>query len=229
MNRKLLFTFSMIVWATLSIAQSLQLENVVANYYDPLQDALAVKGNIRNNTGQSLNVLVKSQALEVPQGGEVYFCWAQCYNPNVIVAPVALTVEPNGILNQFHGYYKNNGAEGEARVRYTFYLESNPNDSIDFIATFDPATVGISDVSDRQASVSHTLSGGQFSIAYSGLGGNAYVELYNMLGNKIYGNKLKGSQGIVEVPVSSLRPGLYFYTIRERGNSIYTGKLVIRN
>lgn len=229
MNKKILITFSMLLWAGFMLAQSLQIENVVVNYYDPLQDALAVKGNIRNTTGQSLNVLVKSEALEVPAGGEVYFCWAQCYSPSVTVAPVALIVEPNGILNQFHGYYKNNGAEGEARVRYTFYLENNPNDSLEFIATFDPATVGINDIASRQVSISHNMSGGQFSIAYSGLSGNAQVELYNMLGNKIFGSRLKGSQGVAEVPVSGLRPGLYFYTIREKGNSIHTGKLVIRN
>jgi hypothetical protein len=225
----LVFIFAALVS---TYGQSLQIENAYGNYYDPLQDALAISCDIRNIGNTTEDILVKSSVQYVPSGTINFLCWAQCYGPAVTLAPAPLTADPNGVIDQFHGYYRNYGVLEEATIQYIFFLENNPNDSIVLNAVFNPATVGINNAkAPALFSASPNPANEQFKITYANLSdsNNAVLEVYNMLGSKVYNTSLNATSGQVEIPSNNFKSGLYLYTIRQDGKSTFTGKIVVKH
>ncbi len=232
MKNRLLALVFVIGAFTSAYSQSLQIENAYGNYYDPLQDALAIRCDIRNIGSSAEDILVKSSVQYVPSGSINFLCWAQCYGPAITLAPAPLTADPNGVIDQFHGYYRNNGAQEEATIQYIFFLENNPNDSIVLNAVFNPATVGIDNAkAPALFSASPNPANDQFKITYANLfdSNNAILEVYNMLGSKVYNTSLNATSGQVEIPSNNFKSGLYLYTIRQNGKSTFTGKIVVKH
>lgn len=232
MKNNLLSCLFSILCIAPAFGQSLQIEGVTSNYYDPLQDALAISCDIRNVGSTTENILVKSSLQSSPAGSINFLCWAQCYGPAVTLAPAPLSAEPNGIIDAFHGYYRNNGAQGEAIIQYIFFLEDTPTDSIVLNAVFDPATVGINNAkSPSFFSASPNPANEQFKITYSNLFdvNNTTLEVYNMLGSKVYSTSLNTTSGQVEIPSNNFKSGLYLYTIRQNGKATFTGKIVVKH
>lgn len=230
-NNLLTCLFSILCVAPI-FGQSLQIEGVTSNYYDPLQDALAISCDIRNVGSTTENILVKSSLQSSPAGSINFLCWAQCYGPAVTLAPAPLSAEPNGVIDAFHGYYRSNGAQGEAIIQYIFFLEDTPSDSIVLNAVFDPATVGINNAkAPALFSVSPNPANEQFKITYANLFdlNNSTVEIYNMLGSKVYSTNLNTSSGQLEIPSNNFKSGLYLYTIRQNGKATFTGKIVVKH
>lgn len=222
------------LFSSLSLfSQSFQIENVVSNFYDPLQDAIAIKGNIRNLTSEPIDVLVKSSPQFMPQGSITFFCWAQCYNPSVIVSPTALTAEPNDVITEFHGYYRNNGATDIATINFIFFLQNNPNDSLLLTGTFDPATVGINDINLTTSTLNAfpNPANDKLTISYKNVNFNsgASIELYNMLGVKISNYEIRQKDGNLNIPTYNLKAGVYFYIIREAGKTSKANRITIRH
>ncbi|MEX1189228.1 MAG: T9SS type A sorting domain-containing protein [Bacteroidia bacterium] len=233
MKKSLLLIILSFIVSFSSFAQSLQIENVVSNFYDPLQDAIAIKGNIRNLTGETINVLVRSDVQTMPTGSITFFCWAQCYSPAVIVSPSPLTAEPNGTITEFHGYYRDNGATGEAIVNFVFYREDNPNDSLLVSAVFDPATVGINDLTSNISTVSAfpNPANDKLTIAYKNVNfsSGASLELYNMLGVRVSNFDIRQKEGSINIPAYNLKAGVYFYVIREAGKTSKASRITIKH
>lgn len=230
-NNLLVFAFSVLFIAPI-FGQSLQIEGVTSNYYDPLQDALAISCDIRNTGSTAENILVKSALQTSPAGSINFLCWAQCYGPAITLAPASLSAEPDGIIDAFHGYYRSNGAQGEAIIQYIFFLEDTPSDSVVLNAVFDPATVGINNAKvPALFSASPNPANEQFKITYANLfdSNNAVVEVYNMLGSKVFSTKLNTTSGQVEIPSNNFKSGLYLYTIRQNGKAAFTGKIVVKH
>ena len=230
-NNLLVLAFSILCICP-AFGQSLQIEGVSSNYYDPLQDALAISCDIRNTGSSTENILVKSSLQSSPSGSINFLCWAQCYGPAITLAPAPLSAEPNGVIDAFHGYYRNNGAQGEAIIQYIFFLEDTPSDSIVLNAVFDPATVGINNaIVPALFSASPNPANEHFKITYANVfdTNNAVVEVYNMLGSKVYSTNLNSTSGQVEIPSNNFKSGLYLYTIRQNGKATFTGKIVVKH
>lgn len=214
-------------------SQSLQIEDVVSNFYDPIQDAIAIKGNIRNTSTDTLRILVKSNALDVVDPAITFFCWAQCYSSAVIVSPSALVAPPNGLITEFHGYYRDNGVTGLARVNYTFFVEGNEDDSLMIEATFDPASVGISEVNKLSASASAypNPANEKLNIAYKNVAfqNGASLEVFNMLGVNVGSYKIRQKDGIQVIAANQLKAGVYFYMIREAGKTSKASRFTVKH
>jgi hypothetical protein len=58
---------------------------------------------------------------------------------------------------------------------------------------------------------------------------NAVLEVYNMLGSKVYNTSLNAISGQVEIPSNNFKSGFYLYTIRQNGKSTFTGKIVVKH
>lgn len=228
---KLIFSFLIVSFS--SFAQSLQIENVVSNFYDPIQDAIAIKGNIRNTSSDTLRILVKSNAIDVVDPAITFFCWAQCYSSAVIVSPSALIAPPNGLITEFHGYYRDNGVTSQARVNYTFFVEGNENDSLMIEAAFDPATVGIRGVNLESSTLNAfpNPANDKLTIAYKNVNfqSGASVELFNMLGVKISTFDIHQRDGSLTIPAYNLKAGVYFYIIREAGKTSKANRITIKH
>jgi hypothetical protein len=229
--KQLILLFAAFLTINSLAAQSLQIEGIQSNFFDPLQNALAFKGNIRNTSNDNVNILMKSYPQTMPEGSVTFFCWAQCYSPNVTVSPTALSAEPNGLITQFHGYYRDNGAVGEAIINFVFFREDNPNDSLLVTAVFDPATVSIREVSSSNfySNAYPNPANDRLNIVYKNVNAGAKIELYNMLGVLVSQHTLNQNEGTLVVPTVNMKAGIYFYVVRESGKTSKAQRITIKH
>jgi hypothetical protein len=219
-----------------AFAQTLQIEDVNGNYWDPDFEAITFRCDVRNTSSEDVNVLAKKIAPAMSQGAENFFCWTQCYPPATIVSDNPLTINSNAIREEFHGYYRNNSNLDDVNIKYVFFLQDNPNDSVLLNAVYTPAVLGLS---DNNAPV--LISAGpnpaneNFSISYSQLPTKANSEsnnvliVYNAFGQKIITKNIAEYQGKLNIPVQSIPNGVYFYSLVCRNVPIYSGRFIVKH
>jgi len=215
-------------------AQTLQIEGISGNYWDPDFEAITFNCDVRNLSAEQVSVLAKKIAPAMAPGAENFFCWTQCYGPSTIVSPAPLTIASNAIREEFHGYYKNNNVLDDVTIKYVFFLQSNPNDSVMLDAVFTPSTLGLSD-----NKMPILISAGpnpaidNFSITYAQLPSKSNAEnvliIYNAFGQKVSTRSISGNEGKLNFPVNSLSNGVYFYSLVCNNIAVYSGRFIVKH
>ncbi len=229
-----LLTSLLLVHFTSLFSQTLQIEGINGNYWDADFEAITFNCDVRNVSGQSVNVLAKKIAPVMAEGAQNFFCWTQCYGTSTIVSPAPLAIAANSIREEFHGYYKNNGVLDDVNIKYVFFLQDNPNDSVMLDAIFTPSTLGLS-----ENKMPVLISAGpnpateNFSITYSQLPSKKNAEnvliIYNAFGQKVSTQSIAGNEGKSNFPVISLSNGVYFYSLVCNNIPVYSGRFIVKH
>ena len=105
--------------------------NSDVNYYGGPDDLLTSYVFVTNNSAISIDVKVKKVELDIVPGSINYFCWGMCFPPEVYVSPYPISIA-SGETNDsdFSGDYMPNGAIGTSKIRYVFFDDNNPSDSV---------------------------------------------------------------------------------------------------
>lgn len=103
----------------------------IAEYGQPTSDLIISYMFVTNNTANNLNVKVKKVELYQVSGAMNVFCWGLCYPPDIYVSPDPLVIGP-GMTNtsDFHGEFFPSGTTGASLLRYVFFDEAYPADSV---------------------------------------------------------------------------------------------------
>lgn len=217
-------------------SQTLQIEGISGNYWDPDFEAITFNCDVRNLSAESVNVLAKKIAPSMAAGAENFFCWTQCYGPSTIVSPAPLAIASNAIREEFHGYYKNNKVLDDVNIKYVFFLQNNPNDSVMLDAVFTPSTLGLTDTkAPLLISAGPNPACEYFSISYSQFptkanlqNDNAFV-VYNAFGQKLIVKSITEHQGKLTIPVQLIPNGVYFYSLLCSNIPVYSGRFIVKN
>ena len=229
-----LLTVAILVNFMSIFAQTLQIEGINGNYWDADFEAITFNCDVRNLSGESVNVLAKKIAPAMAGGAQNFFCWTQCYGTSTIVSPAPLAIAANTIREEFHGYYKNNGVLDDVNIKYVFFLQDNPNDSVMLDAIFTPSTLGLSEnKTPILISAGPNPAIENFSITYSQLPSKNNAEnvliIYNAFGQKVSTQSITGNEGKLNFPVVSLSNGVYFYSLVCNNNPVYSGRFIVRH
>lgn len=94
---------------------------------------------VRNNTENEVNVMLRKTVVNEVEGSENYFCWGECYMPDVEVSAAAVAIPANGTtqVDQFGGHYMPNDNAGITDIKYTFFVEGNEDSNISFTARYE--------------------------------------------------------------------------------------------
>lgn len=238
MKKLFLFVYLVGVVGCIGYSQSLSLSNEngpVANnaYVDvlgyPTDDEIVVEMNVTNNTADTLPVMLKKVELSMVPGTSSMFCWGLCYSPSVYVSPDPLKIGGNSTnTGDFSGHYLPSGYSGMSVIRYVFYDERNPSDSVCFNTNFHAYGVGF-----EEQPAANTLSAypnpanGNVTITYSGPEAGTLV-IRNVLGTTVKEIATGKASGKVTVSVSDLASGIYFYSFVANDKVISTKKLVVK-
>ncbi len=241
--KKLILLFSLMYLGTLvAFTQSLVLMNsngVVNNgdtitYYSTDANATFVcHVMVKNTSSSDIAVRAKKVELDTVPGSENYFCWTQCYMPSIYIGDTLIIKAGATNKNSFSGDYDAMGNAGKTRIRYVFYDDANPSDSVSFVVEY-YAGSGVGYQIDKRISAEAKVypnparNGFTLSYSLSQNSDNAVFELRNILGSKIRSIKLSGVSGQKRIDVSDLQNGVYFYTVRIDGNAVVSRKLIIR-
>jgi len=241
MKKILLFSFIIYFSALGLFAQSLELSNAygklnngdtIVLFSTNAAATFVVAVDVKNTGSSSMEVRVKKTELNVVPGSENYFCWAQCYLPGTYVSPDGIVIPSGHTESAFTGDYDSKGNAGATYIRYTFFDFNNTSDTVCFVAKFVAGSgVGIENViakptfsniypnpAKNTISLNYNLNGAQ----------KAVLEIHNILGSLVKTIDINGNSGQLNVDVSDLNNGVYFYSFIVDEKVITSKKLVIQ-
>lgn len=176
---------------------------------------------------KNLNNLTDSNAI----------CWQICFNTDVSVSPpnYAITINPGDTTGKEafvgHVYPDMDGVPMSGAITYVFFDMNNLVDSVSHTVNYEVTTTfDVPEVMQREyLSVYPNPATDNISLEYdlTGLSGTSF-ELVNVVGNVVYRRNLPGEAGSVDLNISKLNRGIYFYVLRSGKDSILTRKLVVK-
>lgn len=194
---------------------------------------------LTNVSSASKGVKVKKTVLQNPSGQDIYFCFgSNCYTPATFYsAPVTLNAGQSLPYTQmgvtYYGVrtdFDANGVLGLSVVRYTVYDTLNHADSVNITISYEVTPTGIKAASRPAFVANATPNPASSAVTFNyDLNGatNASLKIYNSLGNVVKTVALSPGAKNVQLDVSSLAEGFYFYSLVADGQAVSTRRLVI--
>ena len=169
---------------------------------------------------------------------DMYFCYnITCYTPSTFysyanIAAGAALPSGSGTSYGLRTEFDHNKVVGTSVVKYTIYDSTNTNDAFNITITYNisgvagikniNSNVNVSNVAPNPASNLIT-----FTYDMGNANTDAYIKIYNCLGNVVKSISLNPAEKNVQADVSTLEEGFYFYSIITNGKAVSTRRLVI--
>ena len=188
---------------------------------------------VHNTTTHSIDVLVKKVELGLVTGSINTFCWGLCFPPNVYVSPTSKTIAAGATdSSDFSGHYDPQGFSGISRIRYVFFNVADTTDSVCVNVSYSAFEVGIQNLSlhNGLSNAYPNPANSTVNFEYSVTSGTtANLIIRNVLGLVVKDAVLKNSSGRLQVEISDIPDGVYFYSLNVDGKTVVTRKLVVRH
>ncbi len=194
--------------------------------------------DVKNITGNSINVYCKKVEVKMMDSVETTMCWAGgCYPSFVNVSPNGAPMAAGQTVTDFVGHYGSTTGHGfksgESIVRWVFYNEANPNDSVYLVVKYTSYPLGIEENNLRQGTLSNAYpnpADASASFSYSvPSGSTGSLVIRNLVGTTIQHEDVTAGAGSKTINTSGLNAGLYFYSLMVDGKISQTKKLVVKH
>lgn len=196
----------------------------------PTDDEIIVEMYVTNNTTDSIPVICKKVELYMVPGSASLFCWGLCFGPGVFESPDPIYIHA-GETNQtdFSGHYLPQTYPGLSTIRYVFFDERNPLDSVCFNVNFQAYPLGIQDPVSLSAIYAYpNPANSKVTIEYSARGFNeGSLVIRNLVGETVKEVAVSGASGTATFQLDGLVPGIYFYSLVVDGKTLATKKLIV--
>lgn len=248
----LVITFSLLI--SLINAQSLQIldasynnvtngsyteYNVDPNITFPSDAPVEPRFYVVNTTSNAVDVYVKKVYLNVPSETLNQFCWASgCWTPNTFVSPGSqqiaaydTTGTAQSLKPQF--FSRANASSpafaGTCSIRYVAYLASNPNDSV-FIDVNFTTLLSIDNMKENNKISAFYPNPAKDVVFFNYQIENtdqAMISIFDLTGSKVKNLKFNNTNGILKADISTLKSGVYYFTLYVRNIAVLTRKIVV--
>lgn len=161
-------------------------------------------------------------------------CWGLCFTTNISQNPPSFnrTIDPGETDTAIvHVYPDLDGYTRSGPITYVLFDYFNTTDSVAFDVNFQVDGVPLSTIEFTKPEISVYPNPAddflrvQYSVAE---GKNNSFELINLVGAKVYQQNLDAQQSELELDLTALNPGVYFYTLKSDGEALVSRKLVIQ-
>ncbi|MCG3167736.1 MAG: hypothetical protein POELPBGB_03531 [Bacteroidia bacterium] len=233
---KKIFTISIFLTAALTAFgqnQFFEFSNLQTNVWGDANYQMLGRADVKNITSDTLHVKLKRYNVDVVSGSESAFCWDLCYTPFTAESVNSLTMEPGIVKTNFYADFFPNGNAGLSKIKYCFFDENNMADSACIMVYFYSSPTGVetlmyADVNSVSSAYPNPATG-TTKINYT-LRNDAHaakIEMHNMLGAKVKSIELTEKFAAIELQLSGLEAGVYFYSLVVDDKTIATKKLVV--
>jgi hypothetical protein len=188
--------------------------------------------NVKNNTGLKIQVMVKKVYLEMCPDTKNFMCWGLC-TEDFIAGP--LEIPANGTnTDDFSCHYDPRGKTGTSLVRYVFYKEGSPQDSVCFRMRYNhPFDVGIKEINNNYtfSNAFPNPASNLFTVnySYSSEVTDAAIVVADLMGKVVRNIPLNNNQGKITINTTDMANGIYIYSLRLNGRIVNTKKLVVNH
>jgi hypothetical protein len=196
-------------------------------------DEIVAYAFVTNNGTDPVPVKVKKVELYTLPGVTNVFCWGLCFAPSVYISTTTITIDPGDTDSlDFTGHVMPGGVSGYTLMRYVFFDESHTTDSVCFNVYFSHFPLSVGNILDQyglSAAYPNPASGSVGFDVDLPSGSTGKIIIRNVVGNVVRELQTGNSQGKVQVDVSDLADGIYFYSLLVDGKTQATKKLVVRH
>ena len=181
-----------------------------------------------------MHVRSKKVELSVIPGTLNYFCWGLCYSASVFVSLDSIDIRAGATdKSDFSGHYACQDTIGFALIRYVFYDQDHPSDTVCVNVKYDTRPLGIDNnllKNNTKISAYPNPANNAVSFVYKiSEGTTSSIFVRNLLGSLVKEINLNNAEGKIILNTSDLSDGVYFYSIIENGFSISTRKLIVKH
>ncbi len=213
--------------------------NAVINMSTSAGTNFKVNVDIKNISPNTNIYKVKRYDVVLNAEAIAYYCFAgSCYAPQTMLSPDALTLTAGQLSSQIPGSFQTliadldeGSAVGYSLIKYTFFNEANPSDSVQFSIAYN-APVGVAELKKNLGSVGlfPNPSEGSSTLMFNAQAAfNGKVQVFNSLGDLVSEQTSTFAQGQnkIALHLENMAPGVYLVHIKS-GNSGLTKRLVIK-
>jgi len=189
---------------------------------------------VKNNTDRDMPVKARREDINVVEGSTNYLCWEACYPDDVTESPNAYNIPAGEMTPEtvFAGHYLPQGNVGTSTVKYTFFDADEPDDQVYFLVSYVISPTSIEDLLSNAliSSAYPNPATDQIAIDYEFPTGVkvAELKLFNIVGQEILKQVVSDKSGKIQLSVSDLPEGIYFYSLTINDGAALTRKLIIR-
>jgi hypothetical protein len=201
---------------------------------DPAAEYIQARVNVKNTSATDMDVFAKKiiYAGDTLPGTINYFCWGLCFTPDTYISPNAVTIATGQTVEEFYGDYIPMNVIGISRITYVFFNRVDVNDSVTFTVEYNASPAGIADLSSR-VSFSEAYPNPANSVVKVDYSlpsdvNNPSVVITSMLGSRVKDIPLTERSGKLQIQVSEMVNGIYFYSLVGNGQVILTRKFVVK-
>jgi len=189
---------------------------------------------VTNNSGSSMDVKVRKHEIELLAGAMNTFCWGVCVAPSTLVSPYSITIDAGQTnTNDFSADYNGNENDGLTIVRYTFFDDANPSDTVDIVIKFYTSPVSIGEIAVLKTEISNPYpnpasTNCQFNYIIPLSVYDAKIVITDLAGNIVNTTSLIPGEGKASIDVSAFASGIYFYSLWIYDKPHTTRKLIVQ-
>jgi hypothetical protein len=200
----------------------------------PTDAEIVVFLNVTNNSNKTISVKAKKVEISLLSPSYITFCWAGgCYPPTTFVSPNGTSMAAGATNTEFSGHYTPESVSGLATVRYVFFDEANPTDSVCVNVNYTAYPLGIVEPAEGTVTLSNPYPNparNTVSFNYAcAAGSDARLIICNVLGSTVKSESISAGTGKISVNTEDLNDGVYFYSILVNGKPNVTRKLIVRH
>jgi hypothetical protein len=196
-------------------------------------DELVSYAFVKNNSAtDTIPVKVKKVELHLTAGVVNTFCWGLCFAPTVYISTTTIDILPGRTDSiDFTGHVQPGGNSGYTLMRYVFFDERSPDDSVSFNVNYThyPLAVNNSTGGLLLSQAYPNPASEKVSFDFNIPSGSGKIIIRNILGSVVREMDLGQATGKVQISTAELPDGIYFYTLNLSGKPQVTRKLVIKH
>ncbi len=207
-------------------------------YCDDFSDTtIIIQGKLYvvNETGATINTVVRRYEECLVPGSDNYFCWDICWSSTVdISGPMPIT--SGDTVNYFYGDYKPLGQAGASVIRYRFYDDANQSNFSEVYIKFNAGScLAIEDcfvgIDEEEASLTAAYpnpASEHITFEYNTAGDNGVIVISDLTGKVVKTLNINSNSTKSIVGLEGLNSGIYFYTFHVNNKPVSTRKFIIK-
>lgn len=187
--------------------------------------------NVTNNSATTKSVKVKKYMVKYLPGASVSFCWSICVDTSTAISPMPLTIAAGATnTKDFTADFEGNGNIGYAIAAFTFFDETNVNDSIMVNIRFNSGTSGVNNIKSNKINLNFYPNPAKnfINISTEDLSYTDIIEIKSITGKTlIKTNVINEKNGYININTENLNSGIYMLSIIRNNIIVKTEKLII--
>ena len=239
--KKFLLSLVLMTFAGYMSAQSLSFKyegnavepGTTIDIVSDINDSMEIQFDLHviNTTDADINVVLEMES-DPSNPTQDYFCWGTCYMPGVLSGSNTVVAGGEGIFNGHCGFYDTDWntlpVGSTAKVTYTFYDERNQDVKYSFVVNFKYQPDAVEEINTIFSNAYPNPANNTVSFDYEMQNANsAAVAIYNMMGQEVVRQDLNLGNSRVDINVSDLNEGVYFYSLIVNNQTVKTNKFVV--